>query len=218
MSFFITSVAWAGQTRNDPEYAANRVESASSVISAIMNAEDKAIPRELLKRAEAVVVFPSVTKAAFMIGGQGGTGVAIRRVGDGWSAPAFLRVSGGSFGAQIGASQTDYVMLIMNKEGLSGLLNDRFEMGGEASIVAGPVGRTAAASTNLLLDAQILTYSRSKGLFAGASLKGMVITHQNDLNQAVYKRTAREVLNDPVLRSSDIAAPLRQLETTLDKY
>ena len=170
--------------------AVDRVNSASAVINEVMKINDKAIPTDLLKRAKAIVVFPGTLKAAFIIGGQGGKGVAIRRVGNGWSAPAFLNLGGGSFGAQIGGQKTDYVMIIMNDNGLKHLLDDKFEIGGEGSVSAGPVGRTAAASTNVTLDAEILTYSRSKGLFAGVSLKGVVISQDQDINNAVYQKSA----------------------------
>ncbi len=119
----------------------------------------------MLDKAEAIAVFPGVVKAAFIVGGTGGQGVISRRVAGGWSAPAFFNLGGGSFGVQIGAEKTDYVMLIMNDDGLKGLLEDKFEIGGEASIAAGPVGRTASASSNVTLDAGILSYSRSKGVF-----------------------------------------------------
>jgi hypothetical protein len=143
-----------------------------------MGAPDQGIPQDLLNRAEAIMVFPGVKKAAFIVGGSGGQGVVSRRTSGGWSEPAFLNLGGGSIGAQIGASSTDYVLLIMNQEGLKGILEDKFEMGGEASVAAGPVGRTAAATTNATLDAGILSYSRTKGAFAGVALKGAVIELQ----------------------------------------
>jgi lipid-binding SYLF domain-containing protein len=118
-----------------------------------MNVKDQAIPKELLDTAEAIAVFPGVLKAAFLVGGRGGQGVISRRIKGGWSAPAFFNLGGGSFGPQIGAQRTDYVLLIMNQSGLDGLLKDKFELGGEAGIAAGPVGREAAASTNPRLDA-----------------------------------------------------------------
>lgn len=174
--------------------ATRHSQDAANVFGEIMGAPDKGIPQDLLDRAEAVAVFPGVVKAAFIIGGQGGQGVISRRTAAGWSSPAFFNLGGGSFGAQIGAEKTDYVLLIMNDGGLHGLLEDKFEMGGEVSAAAGPVGRTAAATTNATLDAGILTYSRSKGAFIGASLKGAAITPDNDLNQAIYGVKAREIL------------------------
>jgi len=157
---------------------------------------DRAIPRELLERAQAIAVFPDVLRAAFVFGGRGGKGVISRRLADGsWSAPAFFTLGGGSFGAQIGASKTDLVLLIMNEAGLQGLLKDKVTLGGDVSIAAGPVGRSASASTNVTLDAGILSYSRSKGAFIGAALEGAVINPDNDLNQAVYGLKARDVLS-----------------------
>jgi lipid-binding SYLF domain-containing protein len=175
--------------------AARHAQEAARVFGQIMRTPERAIPRELLEKAEAVAVFPGVLKAAFIIGGRKGQGVITRRTANGWSAPAFYNVSGGSVGFQVGGSKTDFVLLIMNEEGLKGLLEDKFEIGGEASIAAGPVGRTAGASTNATLDAGILTYSRSRGAFIGASLKGVAITPDNDLNESYYGKTASEVLS-----------------------
>jgi SH3 domain-containing YSC84-like protein 1 len=169
-------------------------QQAAKVFNEIMSVPDKAIPKELLDKAEAVAVFPGVVKAAFIIGGRGGQGVISRRTKTGWDAPAFFNLGGGSFGAQIGAQKTDYVLLIMNEEGLRGLLEDKFEIGAEASVAAGPVGRQVGASTNATLDAGILSYSRSKGLFIGASIQGAVISPDNDLNEAVYGKKAKDVL------------------------
>jgi len=195
-----------------------RVDAASKVMTEIMRAEDQAIPRDLLQKAKAIVVFPGSIKVSFIVGGQGGKGLAIRRVGNGWSAPAFLDMGGGSVGFQIGGSSTDYILLIMNDEGLKGLLTDKFEVGGEASVAAGPVGRTAAASTNVTLDAGILTYSRSKGLFAGVSLKGIVITSDRGVNEPLYQKTAKEILGNPPVASSAAPAGLQKFATTAAVY
>jgi lipid-binding SYLF domain-containing protein len=176
--------------------AIRHANAAATVFNQIMAAPDKGIPRDLIRKAKAVVVFPGVVHAAFIIGGRGGQGLISKRKGNGWTTPAFFNLGGGSIGAQIGAQKTDYVLLIMNDDGLKGLLEDKFEMGGEASVAAGPVGRTAAATTNATLDAGILSYSRSKGLFAGVSLKGAVISPDNDLNEAVYGVKAKEILSD----------------------
>lgn len=174
--------------------AARKASSAASVFSQIMGAPDRGIPRELLDRAEAVAVFPGVLKAGFVVGGRGGAGVISRRVAGGWSAPAFFKMGGASVGPQIGASKTDFVLLLMNEGALKGLLEDKIEMGGEASAAAGPVGRSASASTNLTLDAGILSYSRSKGAFVGLEIKGAVINPDNNLNEAIYGKKAREIL------------------------
>lgn len=188
------SAAAQGRDAKRMDDAVRHSTDAAKVFDEIMGAADKAIPKELLDKAEAIAVFPGVVKAAFIVGGRGGQGVISRREAGGWSAPAFFNLGGASFGAQVGAEKTDYVLLIMNDDGLKGLLEDKFEIGGEASIAAGPVGRTASASTNATLDAGILSYSRSKGAFIGASLKGGVINPDNDLNEAVYGTKARDVL------------------------
>ncbi|HEX8072916.1 MAG TPA: lipid-binding SYLF domain-containing protein, partial [Pyrinomonadaceae bacterium] len=182
----------ADEKRSDE--AARKSEAAARVFNQIMRARDNAIPKELIERAEAVAVFPGVLKAGFIVGGRGGSGVISRRVRGGWSPPAFFTLRGGSFGAQIGASKTDFVLLFMNEGAIQGLLEDKFEMGGEASAAAGPVGRSASATTNLTLDAGILSYSRSKGLFAGLELKGAVVNPDNKLNQAVYGQKAAKLL------------------------
>jgi lipid-binding SYLF domain-containing protein len=175
--------------------AERHAAAAARVFDQIMAVRERGISKELLDRAEAIAVFPGVVKAAFILGGSGGQGVISRRIKGGWSAPAFFNLGGGSVGFQIGAQKTDYVLLIMNEEGLKGLMEDKFELGGEVSVAAGPIGRTAAATTNATLDAGILSYSRSRGAFVGAALKGGVINPDNDLNEAVYEgKKAREVL------------------------
>src|SRR5436305_14579380 len=147
--------------------ASKKSENASRVFEQIMGAPDRSIPRDLLDRAEAVAVFPGVIKAGFIVGGRGGSGVISRRVANGWSAPAFFDLAGGSIGLQIGASSTDFILLFMNENAVESLLGDKFEIGGEGSAAAGPVGRSASASTDVRMNAQILSYSRSRGAFAG---------------------------------------------------
>jgi len=198
--------------------AARHAGDAAEAFADIMNVKEKAIPKELLDKAEAIAVFPGVVKAAFIVGGRGGQGVISKRVKGGWSAPAFFNLSGGSFGPQIGAQKTDYVFLIMNQDGVDGLLKDKFELGGEAGVAAGPIGREAAASTNLRLDAGILSYSRSKGAFIGAALKGAVISPDNDLNQAVYGHKASEVLIGKPLEFGQMPASVRIFPRTLVRY
>ena len=198
--------------------AKERVDKASAVLTEIMGADDKAIPADLLQKAKAVVVFPGALKLGFIVGGQGGSGVVIRRLDSGWSAPAFINMGGGSIGPQIGGQKTDYVLLIMNEKGLKGLLEDKFEIGGEGSVSAGPVGRTAAASTNVTLDAEILSYSRSKGLFAGVSLKGVVITQDEDMNQGIYQKSARQILGDSAIKWADAPASLQKFPKTVARY
>ena len=198
--------------------ATRHATDASKVFTEIMNVRERAIPKELLDKAEAIAVFPGVIKAAFIFGGKGGQGVISRRTRNGWSAPAFFNLSGGSFGAQIGASKTDYVLLIMNQKGVDGLLKDKFELGGEVGVAAGPVGREAAASTNPRLAAGILSYSRSKGAFIGAALKGAVISPDNHLNEAVYNMKAREVLTGKSMTLTQMPAGVRIFPRTLARY
>jgi lipid-binding SYLF domain-containing protein len=198
--------------------ATRHAQEAAEVFTQIMNVRERAIPKELLDKAEAIAVFPDVIKAAFIFGGKGGQGLISKRTPRGWSAPAFFNIGGGSFGAQIGATKTDYVLLIMNQEGLKGLLEDKFELGGEVGIAAGPVGREAAASTNTTLDAGILSYSRSKGAFIGAALKGAVISPDNHLNEAVYGKKANDVLTGPSMTLTQMPAGVRIFPRTLARY
>ena len=194
--FFSTSFAQTSRERSTKKArdAAKQSAKAARVFEQIMATREKSIPRDLLQRAEAVAVFPGVLKAGFILGGRGGSGVISRRVKDGWSAPAFFDLTGGSIGLQIGAASTDYVLLFMNEEAVESLLGDKFEIGGEGSAAAGPVGRSASASTDLKLNAQILSYSRSKGAFAGLELKGVVIKPDKEDNSQVYGMTARDIL------------------------
>ena len=177
------------------EAAAQSVK-AAKVFDAIMQVPDKSIPRDLLAHAKAIAVFPQVIKASFVIGGEGGRGVVSRRTSAGWSDPVFFRAGGGSVGWQIGVSATDFVLLFMNDEAMGGLMKDKFELGADAGVAGGPVGREAGAGTDALMHAEVLSYSRSRGLFAGISLKGVVVRPEDDLNQAVYGKSARELLSD----------------------
>ena len=206
------------QKKSRTSDAARHAGDASKAFTEIMNVRDKAIPQELLDNAEAIAVFPDVVKAAFIVGGRGGQGVISKRVKGGWGPPAFFNLSGGSFGPQIGAQKTDYVLLIMNPSGVEGLLSDKFEIGGEASVAAGPVGREAAASTNPRLDAGILSYSRSKGVFVGAALKGAVISPDNDLNEAVYGLKAKDIITGKPITLAQMPSSVRIFPRTLVRY
>jgi lipid-binding SYLF domain-containing protein len=199
--------------------ATREAQKAAQVFTEIMNIPDQAIPQKLLDKAEAVAVFPGVIKAGFIVGGRVGEGVISRRVKGGWSAPAFFNLAGGSFGLQIGASKTDFVLLFMNEDALSGLLKDKFEIGGEGSVAAGPVGRSASASTDALLRAGIISYSRTKGAFAGLEIKGVVISPDNNDNLAVYGKKANEVLS-PAQRwtLARMPAGVRIVPRTLARY
>jgi SH3 domain-containing YSC84-like protein 1 len=192
-------------------------QKAAKVFSEIMQVSEKAIPENILEKAECVAVFPDVLKAGFVVGGRGGRGVASCRVGNSWSAPIYLNLGGGSVGLQIGAQSTDFVLLIMNKEGVGSLLKSKFELGGDASVAAGPVGRQAGASTDLKFDAQMLSYSRSKGLFAGLELKGVVINTDKDDMRDAYGRdvTAKEVLQESKINAQ---AGIRAFPNMLAKY
>src|ERR1044071_4061754 len=199
--------------------AAKKSETASHVFEQVMGAPDRSIPRELLDRAEAVAVFPGMLKAGFVVGGRGGSGVISRRGTGVWSAPAFFKMGGASLGLQIGAAKTDLVLLFMNEDALKGLLEDKLELGGEASAAAGPVGRTASATTNLTLDAGILSYSRSKGLFAGLEIKGAVINPDNNLNEALYGLKAKSVLTGAnKVNMADVLPGIITFPNTLARY
>ena len=176
----------AAQEKKDLTDEVSQSDKAARVFKEIMDAPDKGIPQALLDKAECVAVFPTVVKAGFIVGGKAGRGVASCRTPSGWSAPAFLEIKGGSFGLQIGAEATDVVLLFMNTNGLKKLVNNKVELGADASIAAGPVGREAAASTDASMSAEILSYSRSKGLFAGISLKGSVISPEKSDMEDTY--------------------------------
>lgn len=212
-------VAFAPAQNKRLNDASRHSNDAAKVFNEIMSTPDKAIPKGILDKAEAIAIFPGVVKAAFIVGGKGGQGVISRRTRGGWSEPAFYNLGGGSIGAQIGASKTDYIFLIMNNEGLKGLMEDKFEMGGEAGVAAGPYGREAAASTNLTLDAGILSYSRSKGAYIGAAIKGAVISPDNDLNQAVYGKKANDLIGETAMMPMNkMPAVVRIVPQTLARY
>jgi len=181
---------------NDLKNGTEQAQKAAKVFGEIMSTPDKGIPTDLLNKAECVAVFPTVVKVGFIVGGKAGRGVASCRTPSGWSAPAFLEIKGGSFGLQIGGQATDVVLLFMNTNGLKKLVNNKVELGADASIAAGPVGREAAASTDASMSAEILSYSRSKGLFAGISLKGSVVSAEKSDMEGTYGKsvTALQVL------------------------
>ena len=199
--------------------AAEQSAKATRVFEQIMATRERSIPRDLLDRAEAIAVFPGVLKGGFIVGGRGGSGVISRRVANGWSAPAFFDLGGGSIGLQIGVASTDYILLFMNEHAVDSLLNDKFEIGGEGSAAAGPVGRSASASTDARLNAQILSYSRSKGAFAGLELKGVVIKPDNEDNLQVYGITARDILTGVnKISMSEMPEGVRVFPQTLARY
>lgn len=196
----------------------DRAEKAATAFQEIMAAPDQSVPQELLDRAECVAVFPSVKKGGFVVGGQYGKGlISCRREAGAWGSPAFFTIGGGSFGLQIGGQAVDLVLLIMNKSGVDGLLQDKFEIGAGAAASAGPVGRNAHASTDVLLKAQILSYSRSRGLFGGLELKGAVITQDKEANRDVYGKdiSARDIIVDGKARTT---ASVQIYPQTLQKF
>ena len=176
----------------------DRLDASADTLIDMMRASDKGIPQDLLNKAKCVVVVPGMKKAGFIFGAKYGRGFAVcrRSGGSGWSAPAAMRVEGGSVGFQIGASETDVVLLVMNDGGMRHLLSDKFTIGGEASAAAGPLGRNATAQTDAQLNAEMLSYSRSRGLFAGISLEGATLRQDEEANRELYARDAtnREIL------------------------
>lgn len=184
MIFAVCGAAFAA----DETKTSGRVQAAATVLDEIMGTPDKAIPEEILKTAECVAVVPSLLKAGFVVGARYGRGVASCRTPKGWSAPAFFTVSGGSVGFQIGGQAIDLVMLIMNKDGMKNLLESKFQLGANASAAAGPVGRHAEGNTDWKMRAQVLTYSRARGLFAGVELNGAVIKQDKDSTREFYTR------------------------------
>lgn len=200
---------------------AERVREAGVVLNEIMAASDKSIPTSILEKAEAIAVFPSTVKGAFIVGAQRGRGViSVRDVSGGWSMPAFLTLTGGSVGFQIGGQAVDIVLVVMNRRGVENLLMNQFEIGGEASATAGPVGRDTAASTDVQLRAQMLSYSRSRGLFAGVSLKGAAIRQDQDANNSFYgsRFRTRDIVLDGKATMPESAEAIAQWHGALTKY
>ena len=217
----LLSIFSFGQKANDKEVseAAKTAQKATRALDEIMAISDKSIPSDLLRKAKAVAVFPNVLKAAFIVGGQGGKGLIVQKVGNTWGAPAMFKLGGGSVGFQIGGSETDVIMLFMSDNSVKNLLEDKFEIGGEASAAAGPIGRTAKASTDAQLQAQILSYSRAKGLFAGISLSGVVISPDNDANMALYQHNAKEILSGGALKPPVVVPPAtKPFQQAVDRY
>ena len=178
--------------------AAKRLADAADALKAVMGIPDKSIPQELLSKAQCIIIVPNMAKGAFIIGGKYGRGFAsCRKSGGGWSAPGSVRIEGGSVGFQIGGSLTDVFMLVMNEKGMDRLLSTKFTLGGDASAAAGPVGRSTQAETDAAMTAEILTWSRSRGLFAGISLTGATLREDGSWNQELYgkKLTNREIIN-----------------------
>jgi SH3 domain-containing YSC84-like protein 1 len=189
----LVTLCWAGSARED---ATDRLDNATTVLHEIMGMPDKGIPEEVLEHAKCVAVIPHMVKGGFVFGAKGGKGVATCRTAKGWSAPAFITISGGSWGLQIGIEAVDVVLIIQNDKGMQRLLSSNFQIGGDASAAAGPVGRHAEAGTDWKMDTEILTYSRAKGAFAGLTLEGASLRQDNDSRHAIYGRkvTTRALL------------------------
>ena len=179
----LTSIGWAGSNR---EATDNRMDHAGSVLHEIMAAPDKGIPEEVLEHAKCIAVVPNLLKGGFVFGAENGRGVATCRNTNGWSAPAFFTITGGSWGLQIGIEGVDLIMIIQNDRGMRRLIGSKFQLGADASAAAGPVGRHASADTDWKMDTEILTYSRAKGVFAGLTLTGAAIRRDDDSTEAVY--------------------------------
>lgn len=188
----LSCLGWADDTNAKRTAATDRLDNATKVLQEIMATPDKGIPEEVLAHAKCVAVVPHLIKGGFVVGAQNGKGVATCRTAKGWSAPAFFAITGGSFGLQIGAEGIDLVMTIMNDKGMEHLLSSKFEVGGDASAAAGPVGRHASANTDWKLNTEILTYARAKGLFAGLTLNGASVRPDEDSTHAVYGNDVTE--------------------------
>jgi len=198
------------------EDSIERLSLASDTLTAMINTPDKGIPEEVLSNAKCIVVIPHLVKGGFVVGGEHGRGVATCRTAEGWSAPAFVSLGGGSWGLQIGMEGVDLVMLVMNDNGLQHLLSSKFKIGADASASAGPVGRHASAGTDWKMDSEILTYSRSKGVFAGISLDGAVVEQDVDSTRAIYghNTSLRSTLNGKVEAPQSTREFLRVVKQT----
>ena len=184
---FCATTIWA-QNTEDRDKVVARMDDSSKILNELLGAPDKGIPDEVFENAKCVAVVPSMVKGGFVFGAEHGRGVATCRTANGWSAPAFFVITGGSWGLQIGVQAADLVMLIMNDRGMNELLSSEFKLGGSGSVAAGPVGREASASTDWKMGAEVLTYSRTRGLFAGLTLNGAVIKQDDDSTRGLYGR------------------------------
>lgn len=215
MCLAATGFAFAAENKAD---AVKRIDAAANVFREINSAPDKGIPNEILEKAQCIGIVPGMKRAGFVVGGNYGRGVVVCREanGRGWTGPAEIRVEGGSFGLQIGAGETDLVFVVMNQHGMEKLLQDKFTIGGDASAMAGPVGRSAAANTDAMMHAEILSWSRARGVFAGITLNGSTLRPDNKENEALYGKavTNREILTGQV-RPPAAAQPLY---TALNQY
>lgn len=196
---------------------AERLDDAASLFSEIMAAPDKSIPQDLIAKSQCVVLVPGLKKGAFVVGGKYGRGFAVcRQKGQGWGPPAAIRIEGGSFGLQVGFSSSDVVLLVMNERGMNRLMTDKFTIGADATAALGPVGRNATAQTDAMMTAEILSWSRARGVFAGVSLDGATLRNDLDENKSMYGQrwTGKQILNS----GAKIPAAAGKLMAELDKY
>jgi lipid-binding SYLF domain-containing protein len=214
-TFLITGLA-LGVLYGQEQAPDERLRTATTVLHEILAAPDKGIPEDLLAKAQCVMIVPGLKKAAFVVGGEYGRGFALCRRGEVWGGPAAIKFGGGSVGFQIGGESTDIVMLVMNRRGMERLASDKFTIGGDASAAAGPVGRTSAADTDILLRAEILSYSRTRGVFAGISLDGTVVSRDGSEDRKLY---GHKVRNQDVL-TGEVPTPAaaRSLISELGRY
>src|SRR5438876_4295645 len=211
---FLTAAALAGREKAEP---LQRLDEAMAVFQEIMSTPDRSIPQDLLDEAHCIVIVPGLKKGAFIIGGKYGKGfISCRRQGGGWSAPGTVRVEGGSLGFQIGGSESDVVMLVMNERGAAKLLSSKFTLGGEGEVAAGPVGREASAQTDAKMHAEILSWYRARGVFAGISLQGATLRQDLDDNAVMY---GKKLTNKEVVQSSTpVPSQAQPLISVLTKY
>lgn len=199
----------------EPENGAQkRVAASAEVLSEILHAKDRTIPEDLIAKALCVGIVPSLKRAGFIVGAKYGKGEVVCRTAHGWSAPDTVRIEGGSFGFQIGAGETDLIFIVMNRHGVDDLMKDKFTLGGDASVMAGPVGRSGTAETDALMRAEILSYSRSHGIFAGVSLEGATLRPDRGDNFRLYGRevTQRQILSGQVRRPAVARALYLELD------
>lgn len=208
-----SSPLWASAHSDSIE----RLQMSSDVLRSIVQTPDKGIPEEVLSSAKCIVVVPHLVKGGFVFGAEHGRGIASCRTANGWSAPAFVSVGGGSWGLQIGVEGVDLVMVIMNDHGLQHLLSSKFQLSGDASAAAGPVGRHASAGTDWTMNTEILTYSRARGVFAGATVNGAVVEQDNDSTMAIYGRdhTFKSILSGDVQAPSSTLAFMQSINRTV---
>ena len=213
LCFMLAPTVFAASSRQDLQ---DRIDSAKVVLDQIMGAQDRTIPMNILKSATCVAVVPGMVKGAFVFGAQYGQGVVTCRTGHGWSAPVFIRMAGGSFGFQIGGQSTDLILVAVNDRGFQDLLKNKFKIGGDASAAAGPVGRAGQASTDWKMNAELLSYSRNKGLFAGIDLDGTVLSQNQSDTQTLY---GAAIPFDTILSGKQVTpAEARPFVRTVAKY